>query len=51
MKMDDIKTDSLKAAVKQVIASCISTGVYIEDKAPKEILEEIDQKKWDDKIQ
>jgi large subunit ribosomal protein L11 len=32
IKMDDIKTDNLKKALKQVIASCVSTGVYIEDK-------------------
>ena len=50
MKMDDIKTDNLKAAVKQVVAFCVSAGVYIEDKKPKEIIKEIDEGKWDEKI-
>ena len=50
-KMEDIKTDNLKKAVKQVIAFCVSAGVYIEDKRPKEILKEIDEGKWDEKIQ
>ena len=50
MKMEDIKTDDLKKAVKQVTAFCISAGVYIEDKKPKEILKEIDEGKWDSKI-
>lgn len=49
-KMDDIKTDKIKAAVKQVVAFCISGGVYIEGKKPKEILKEIDEGKWDEKI-
>ena len=49
-KMDDIKTDNLKKAVKQVVASCVSSGCYIEDKKPKEILKEIDEGKWDEKI-
>jgi large subunit ribosomal protein L11 len=50
MKMEDMKTDDLKNAVKQVIASCVSSGVFIEDKKPKEILEEIKEGKWDEKI-
>jgi large subunit ribosomal protein L11 len=50
MKIDDLKTDDLKKAVKQVAASCVSYGVYIEDKQPKEVIKEIDEGKWDDKI-
>jgi len=50
MKMNDIKTDDLKKAVKQVVAFCVSSGVYIEDKKPKEIIKEIDEGKWDEKI-
>jgi len=51
MKMDDLRTDDLKKAVKQVVASCVSSGVYIEEKNPKEILKEINEGKWDEKIQ
>jgi large subunit ribosomal protein L11 len=50
MKMDDMKTNDLKNAVKQVIGSCVSSGVYIEDKRPKEILEEVKEGTWDEKI-
>lgn len=50
MKIDDLKTDDLKKAVKQVVSSCVSSGVYIENKKPKEILKEIDEGKWDNKI-
>ena len=50
MKLDDLKTDDLKKAVKQVVASCVSSGVFIEEKNPKEILKEINEGKWDDKL-
>jgi len=51
MKMEDMKTKDLKKAVKQVVGFCVSAGVYIEENKPKEILKEIDEGKWDDKIQ
>lgn len=50
MKMNDMKTDDLKKAVKQVVSSCVSSGVFIENKKPKEILKEINEGKWDSKI-
>jgi len=50
MKFDDLKTEDLKKAVKQVVASCVSSGCYIEDKKPKEIIREINEGKWDEKI-
>lgn len=50
MKMEGMKTDSLRNAVKQVLGFCVSAGVYVEEKRPKEILEEVDQGKWDEKI-
>jgi large subunit ribosomal protein L11 len=51
MKMDDLKTEDLKKAVKQVVSSCVSSGVYIEGKKPKEIIKEINEGKWNEKIQ
>jgi large subunit ribosomal protein L11 len=51
MKIDDLKTEDLKKAVKQVASSCVSSGVYIEGKMPKEIIKEINEGKWDEKIQ
>jgi len=50
MKMEDMKTTDLKKAVKQVVGFCVSAGVYIEEKKPKEILEQIDEEKWDSKL-
>ena len=48
MKMGDLLAKDLKAAVKQVIGSANSlTGVQIEEKRPKEIIQEIDEGKWD----
>ncbi len=51
LKMDSFTTSDLKKAVKQVIGSCVSMGVTVEGKNPKEILKEIDEGKWDSKIQ
>ena len=50
MKQDDLKTEDLKKAVKQVVSSCVSSGVYVEGKTPKAILKEINEGKWDSKI-
>lgn len=51
MKFDDLKTDDMKKAVKQVASSCVSSGCYIEGRKPKEIIKEINEGKWDEKIQ
>lgn len=50
MKMESMGTDSLKEAVKQTVAYCVSSGVFVEGKKPKEILQEIKDGKWDAKI-
>jgi large subunit ribosomal protein L11 len=50
MKQDDLKTEDLKKAVKQVVSSCVSSGVYVEGKTPKAILKEINEGKWNEKI-
>jgi large subunit ribosomal protein L11 len=34
---------SLKAAVKEVLGSCVSMGVTVEDKGPREVQREIDE--------
>ncbi|MBL7160066.1 MAG: hypothetical protein ISS95_00725 [Candidatus Aenigmarchaeota archaeon] len=49
-KMEDLGAHELKIGVKQVIGSCMSSGVSVEGKHPKEILKEIDEGKWDEKI-
>lgn len=47
-KMQDLLAKSLKAAVKQVVGTCVSMKVTVEGKNPKEIIKEIDEGKWDD---
>lgn len=49
-KEDALLTHNFKAAVKQVVASCVSNGCTIEGKHPKEILQEINDGKWDAQI-
>lgn len=48
MKKNDLLAKDLKSAVKEVVGTCVSmTGVLIEDKSPKEVLVEIEERKWD----
>ncbi len=49
-KLDSLGTSDFKNAVKQVVSSCVSLGVTIEGKPPKEMIEEINNGKWDEKI-
>ena len=49
-KQDSLLTHDFRAAVKQVVSSCVSNGCTVEEKHPKEILKEIDDGKWDEKI-
>ncbi len=49
-KQDSLVTHVFKRAVKQVVATCVSCGVTVEGKNPKEILKEIDEGKWDDHL-
>ena len=49
-KLPDLLGKDLKAAVKTVLGSCISLGVLVENKSPKEIINEIDEGKYDSEI-
>ncbi len=46
MKIDNSYASSLKSAVKEVIGSCLSLGISIDDKTPKETYVEIKQDKF-----
>ncbi|MEM5814550.1 MAG: 50S ribosomal protein L11 [Candidatus Aenigmatarchaeota archaeon] len=46
-KMSAFGTKSIKNAAKVVAGSCVSCGVMIEGKNPKEIIKEINAGKWD----
>lgn len=40
----------LKARVKQIVGTCKSCGVTVEGKSPKDVIREIDEGKYDEKI-
>ena len=50
LKFDSLGTKSLKSATKEVVATCVSIGVNVEGKNPKEILKEIDSGNFDSKF-
>jgi large subunit ribosomal protein L11 len=49
-KMPDMLSKDLKSALKTVVGTCVSLGVLIEGKNPKEIEQEIDEGKYDKEI-
>ncbi len=46
MKRQDMLAASLKAAVKEVLGTCVSMGVTVEGKHPKIVQKEIDEGKY-----
>lgn len=50
IKHESMGTKTLKSAVKNVIGTCISAGLTVEGKHPKEVQKEIDEGNWDDSI-
>lgn len=51
LKMDNIYARTLKSAVKEILGACVSLGVKIEGKAPKEVIREVNEGKWDNKFE
>lgn len=47
-KRTEVLATNLKAAVKEVLGSCVSMGVTVEGKDPKDVQKEIDQGKHDE---
>ncbi|KYK21879.1 50S ribosomal protein L11 [Thermoplasmatales archaeon SM1-50] len=47
MKFDTILGRDLKRKTKEIIGTCASIGVTVEGKAPKQVLKEIDEGKFD----
>ena len=41
---------TLKSAVKEIVGTCVSLGVLVENKSPAEVEKEIDAGKYDDEI-
>lgn len=50
MKRDGMLAADLKAAVKEILGACVSMGVTVEGKPPKEMLKEITDGKYDSVI-
>ncbi|QQG39706.1 MAG: 50S ribosomal protein L11 [Candidatus Aenigmatarchaeota archaeon] len=49
-KLDGLNTRQARAAVKQVVGTCVSSGILVEGKDPKIVQKEIDAGAYDDKI-
>ncbi len=47
IKLGKTYATSLKAAAKELLGSCISMGVNVENKDPREVMKEINEGKWD----
>jgi len=47
VKGTELLAKNLKAAAKEVLGSCVSMGVTVEDKDPREVQKEIDEGKHD----
>jgi len=48
LKMQDMRAKTLKAAVKQVLGTCLSMGVTVEGKVAKEVIREVEKGRYDD---
>jgi large subunit ribosomal protein L11 len=48
IKRHELLAKTLEGAVKEVLGSCISMGVTVEGKDPREIQAEIDEGKYDE---
>jgi large subunit ribosomal protein L11 len=51
MKMPSSYAKSVKSAAKEVMGTCVSLGITIEGKDPREAQKELDQGKWDEAFQ
>ncbi|UZE93624.1 MAG: 50S ribosomal protein L11 [Candidatus Pacearchaeota archaeon] len=47
VKQKDMFTDTLKSAVKSILGSCVSNGILVESKDPKEVIEQVDSGVYD----
>ena len=49
-KLEKSYASSLKSVAKTIIGTCLSLGIKVEGKTPKEITAEINEGKWDEKF-
>jgi len=50
VKLETSYANSLKSVAKQIVGTCVSLGIKVEGKTPKEFTAEIDEGKWDSKL-
>ena len=51
VKQNKVLARNLKAAVKEILGSCVSMGATVEGKDPKDFQKEIDQGKYDELLE
>lgn len=51
IKRGEVLAKTLKGAVKEILGSCVSMGVTVEGKDPKEVQKEIDKRKYDELLE
>ncbi len=51
LKMDNIYARTVKSAVKEMLGACVSIGVKVEGKPPKEMIKEVNEGAWDNKLE
>jgi len=51
IKRTKLLARNLKTAVKEVLGSCVSMGVLVEGKDPREVQKEIDEGKYDENLE
>ena len=49
-KYPNLLSRTLKAAVKEIVGTCVSLGILVENKSPMEVQTEIDEGKYDTEI-
>jgi len=50
VKLETSYANSLKSVAKQIVGTCVSLGIKVEGKTPKEFTAEINEGKWDSKL-
>ena len=50
LKIDNSYAYDVRGSVREVLGSCVSMGIKVGGKTAKEVLKEIDEGKWDEKL-
>ena len=50
MKREGMLSDDIKSNVKEVLGTCLSVGVTVDEKSPKQVIKEIDGGKYKESI-